>query len=921
MADVLTKEEDLIQQMLDRLRYAGAVDEPGYLGGARTTYNPFAGLGAATANVNAPSPYAQRALDIQAEMAAAGNATWHGNQSKVPVRSVFSNPTGQVGTNLDTPFRNPVSTVQHRANPNASIYESRLNLPVSKQTYATGHTVIPADKTAGIRYGSVQQFDPTLTSIDNPAVQNQIMDARLEGENISLSEAEKRAGVAPTKRNVSEIAAASETPEDVERRLAKEKTQALSTRKGTGLVKSLGPVLGTGLAVALAPDEAWALDKPALDYWSGAATGLDFGKFREDYSAALSDDAKQQWQDSMDFYGGLAGDASQLVSDVLGTQAVQPGEPDYGMGGGVMPFEGARLDTRAGRDLPQGYNIPEQQALAAASAYPSMRNVYTDPTAMAYEGITPPGEEFGSSYAGPNTMNAQTDYDRVKAMFGSPVDFTKIAMSDEIGTGQRAFNDPMGYPTSDSYGVSQGYGDFSPMMGMLTDMVSAEDPTDLSTVTDDPNRAYVSGDEFQERMPAREMGPQEIAQFTQPYYENIALDVPDSRFDVTVPDPISLGKSYGAVPTGYDARSWDDRFPTIAPDFSSGDFDLGSIEALKAAPFGQIQPVSYYDTYAAAPTVEDFTAAVQIPNVLSAAFGQDKTIANTGLINALAARDFFDSPLGEQKGHLKGTTFGPSLEQMDIMSAQDWIENINNVRPSNLDVQYTGGVPTKAVIDEEYFSPFDLQTTINPTVPSVGAGYSTVTHPAMQNVDYSAALASPDISAQAMIDDYTAARIEEDMSSYPQFASTQETVQLPAAPVSAPVSAPMAPRQQAMPAAVTPAPAPVPTVTPPAPQPSGPSAAEIERQRQDAINARLAQEASARQQQQAQQDMVRRANRIMRSKDYMDAGIGGLTGAQLDVLAAANIDTFGSSGGVRNTRGEVGMDETGYTDTSGYGVG
>ena len=37
-------------------------------------------------------------------------------------------------------------------------------------------------------------------------------------------------------------------------------------------------------------------------------------------------------------------------------------------------------------------------------AYPSMDNVYTDPTAMAYAGVTPPGEEFGSSYAGPNTM-------------------------------------------------------------------------------------------------------------------------------------------------------------------------------------------------------------------------------------------------------------------------------------------------------------------------------------------------------------------------------------------------------------------------------------------------------------------------------------------------------------------------------------
>ena len=50
-------------------------------------------------------------------------------------------------------------------------------------------------------------------------------------------------------------------------------------------------------------------------------------------------------------------------------------------------------------------------------------------------------------------------------------------------------------------------------------------------------------------------------------------------------------------------------------------------------------------------------------------------------------------------------------------------------------------------------------------------------------------LANSNISAQATIDDYTAARIEEDMSSYPQFASTQETVPLPAAPVSAAASA------------------------------------------------------------------------------------------------------------------------------------
>ena len=40
--------------------------------------------------------------------------------------------------------------------------------------------------------------------------------------------------------------------------------------------------------------------------------------------------------------------------------------------------------------------------------------------------------------------------------------------------------------------------------------------------------------------------------------------------------------------------------------------------------------------------------------------------------------------------------------------------------------------------------------------------------------------------------------------------------------------------------------------------------------------------------------------------------------AAIEVLSG--VDSFGS-GGMRNTRGEVGMDETGYTDTSGYGVG
>ena len=58
---------------------------------------------------------------------------------------------------------------------------------------------------------------------------------------------------------------------------------------------------------------------------------------------------------------------------------------------------------------------------------------------------------------------------------------------------------------------------------------------------------------------------------------------------------------------------------------------------------------------------------------------------------------------------------------------------------------------------------------------------------------------------------------------------------------------------------------------------------------------------------------------------YIDWASSRDRGVDARELAAAievmsGVDSFGS-GGMRNTRGEVGMDETGYTDTSGYGVG
>jgi hypothetical protein len=101
--------------------------------------------------------------------------------------------------------------------------------------------------------------------------------------------------------------------------------------------------------------------------------------------------------------------------------------------------------------------------------------------------------------------------------------------------------------------------------------------------------------------------------------------------------------------------------------------------------------------------------------------------------------------------------------------------------------------------------------------------------------------------------------------------------------------------------------------------PAGPSAADIQRQKQAAINERLVQEATARQQQQ-QQDAARQAQaaqasaaaeaqaargrvaaalevqRFMASRAYQEEGAE-LTPAMMDALAAGQVDTFADIGG------------------------
>jgi len=604
----------------------------------------------------------------------------------------------------------------------------------------------------------------------------------------------------------------------------------LETGKTSRFYKPGLGMLGVGLGAALAPDEAWAapFSEEGLNYWGGAATGLDLGKAAADPSrlSPFSIGATLA-EDTISGLGQMIGsglDTSQVGIDL---------EPDYGMAGGIDRFG----RTRAGPDIPAGYDLSAQV---------------------------------------PGLAGTQT---------GMPV---AVDAGGAVG----------GYPTMDAdYGT-----------------MATEEFDYVPSVPADPTGGMIDADALAGMF---DVGPMSMAQVG-----TNAFGIPD--------------KSYGKVSKTYSELLAD----TAASKEMNTSVDkminkLGNTGMLD----GTAQEYGYSHPFQ--------TAWYDHPYMSSedAMFSQgmkQKMDQQDSILGGLAYSALQPVDEGTKLATSLAEKLGFDLGAIPVIG--DYINRVdddgNVLQPASL-----AGTVAQMAFPMAGVQQDNIPALVDDIVASRVHGITSANRP---NFD-TGALADPNISVQATQEEADAKAAEYMAAA----ADTQDmmmaggllgggTAPLPA------VSAPMAPRQQAMPAVTTPQALStqderqqaMPEVSVPAPTAPTTAAvaaqARLDQQLADAAMRRAAQAAAAQDAArqaaqraavqadiaaaQAEQDMVRRANRIMSSKDYMDAGIGGLTGAQLDVLAAANIDTFaGANRQVRGDRDSGGYSASGMGQQGGYG--
>ena len=154
--------------------------------------------------------------------------------------------------------------------------------------------------------------------------------------------------------------------------------------------------------------------------------------------------------------------------------------------------------------------------------------------------------------------------------------------------------------------------------------------------------------------------------------------------------------------------------------FASGNFDMGSDAALMALPMNRSRPdlwddqgnytgVSYFDTYEgirdpSIPSIDPPPSWTYLGRGLDRSVMSAEPIESTAILEALAAREFFDSPLGEERGHVRtGPMLGSLVNQgkVDPATAEEFANLYGNLRPSGYNVTYgREGTPSRVDISE-----------------------------------------------------------------------------------------------------------------------------------------------------------------------------------------------------------------------------
>ena len=329
-----------------------------------------------------------------------------------------------------------------------------------------------------------------------------------------------------------------------------------------------------------------------------------------------------------------------------------------------------------------------------------------------------------------------------------------------------------------------------------------------------------------------------------------------------------------------------------------------------------------------APFATDFLSGTVFPALTGEPFGPyneaQKTVEDW---KGLGLIDDWDA--GVMKGHQLATvgavpgsytnTLGGGLANTVFSGLQPLDQVVDEWGTANpLASAWRGAVGGTANLVGQMFGPPD--TPVTAAYELMNQGVRPASHFAMDEqgvmapalremvtqVDEFSPLASPDITAQATIDDYDAVSMGKRASHPGQggyIGDTERTIGEHLAAVNE--------RVQAMPEVSVPAPT-APTVAAVAAQD------RLAQQQADAVMRRAAQQAAAQDAArqaaqraavqadiaaaQAEQDRIRQANALMNSKSYQESGLDGLSAAERDIVAAAQVDTF--AGIERQIRGD-----------------